>query len=584
MFTNILQIFSVFHNCFPELNNLSSPQLQKPFLFPRIVSDTRNDSFFYKPQLSPIKYKHCLIRVTNLRTPVSNEIIKDLTKEFIPLPSCGDKCSMFSQNSCQNPTQLDSEIVQFLLNADKYIILCRMNACFISKRWIPNSLPKIFIQFRGIWKEGPPHLAGNPSHFHAFCSDSRNSLFPGSGIHGALMAESCALVTFTQLHNMSVVAEDEDMHRQRFDGIIDFEILGKFQHLHASLPLDVASYGESYDGLSYAIYVNRTELLYNLFLSEPFDLGVWGFFLFSGCLTAIFLSILGRRKKQFLKNLFWTFTAFLEQTEHKFENASRFQNTPVSIILAIWSLMMIVLTNSYADSIYSFLLSEQMPALAEGWSSLSGLETVFSFQNSNPHRLTSIQEYLNTDWTGVNHTWANKVRVIHNFHYLHDAVISLAWSGKVNGTRIPSIFGVIQKSQDLESFSLQMKATGQFAQVRNEGAAIFRVRSGWFVSQGWVGEVFVRGMKGFVESGIYSWWKWRYQRFVNVAGVAYVKRRRKKGELKGVQNNPNSKDGGLTRSQLSNCFVLIVGGVGLSLFCCGMEMYSMLILKRKIEN
>lgn len=145
-----------------------------------------------------------------------------------------------------------------------------------------------------------------------------------------------------------------------------------------------------------------------------------------------------------------------------------------------------------------------------------------------------------------------------------EIVVTLAFAGLYESKNIFTKFVVIQTSENLRTLARLIKETGRFVEVRNNDYHLIDIPWTWVSSRDRVGYVLGNLLSGLYESGIYSYWTKRYQKFVDEAGVYIVR----KGILKYKSSDDKMGigwDKPFSIGQLEMHFALL--GIGLALAC-----------------
>lgn len=122
-------------------------------------------------------------------------------------------------------------------------------------------------------------------------------------------------------------------------------------------------YAESRNALEYAVFVNKSALVLNLIFLKLFDNFVWtAFFLAAILISFILCYSFQKGWSYFGTSLFWAIGIFLEQSNNRFE--SQVKRNVGGILIATWSLMMVILSNTYIDLFYAVLLGGVKPDVA----------------------------------------------------------------------------------------------------------------------------------------------------------------------------------------------------------------------------
>lgn len=132
----------------------------------------------------------------------------------------------------------------------------------------------------------------------------------------------------------------------------------------------------------------------------------------------------------------------------------------------MWSAMMLILTNSYTDLMYSFLMTEPSPNVPSDFSSILYSDiNLYTIHNDGIQ--TAIQEYKQK----FKITKTNRIYIITGFHddRMFDGVVIMKMRDKGTfRTKLPAKFVVIQDIMDLEMISILIKNYHQKVDVRNE--------------------------------------------------------------------------------------------------------------------
>ncbi|OXA42232.1 hypothetical protein Fcan01_22725 [Folsomia candida] len=198
-----------------------------------------------------------------------------------------------------------------------------------------------------------------------------------------------------------------------------------------------------------------------------------------------------------------------------------------SVIIAIWSGMMIVLTHSYAGLFYSLLVSDVKVNLPHNLGELLNISFIklYTFHNPDAEIFTISVDHL---FQKVPHLKAirKQVKTIHTISgtgIFGKTVLALAFEGFVRSTKMSGKFTVFQNSDNLRSFARLMKETRRFVEVRNTDGHLVDLRWAWVSSRDRVGHVFAKVLAGLHEFGIYSYWINRWEMLTDSTGVHDVR-------------------------------------------------------------
>lgn len=210
-------------------------------------------------------------------------------------------------------------------------------------------------------------------YLYHHCSDSTSAYDTEHNVFLSLTMDFCIILHFALKTNVTLCQPVPGKEGNcgyilniKIDDISEKE-LHKFE---------IHPYAQKHDGLFYSTFVNKSDLVLDLILGKPFSKPVWITFLISGVVLSAVLCILLNEDWTYLASIvFFIFSISLGQTNTIFENKLRRKITLGSVVIATWSAMMVVLTYSYTNLIYSILMSEVKPDLPGNLQSLLKLVT-----------------------------------------------------------------------------------------------------------------------------------------------------------------------------------------------------------------
>lgn len=388
------------------------------------------------------------------------------------------------------------------------------------------------------------------------------SSYPGS---------SCVLLEFILKSNFSI-SKVKTSHNYQSSIFIDRFKLTEKTYSWISSRL-IFPYAESHDGVFYSVFVNRSELVFSLNIMAPFQPTVWWSLTLCVLMMSVILGVISGNGLIYLRTtIFWTFAMFLEQSSVQFEIKMRRFSNLGTLLIGLWSLTMVVVTNTYTDSIYSFLVSDIDPIVPDNFELILKSDTIktYTFRTSNEYALTLTSVVHLLEELKV----LRKVKILeipYGHGLLDTSVVPLSYRGFVGSTHISKTFVVVQNYADLRAFSVLIKETGRFVKVKNSDENLVKIRVGWVASKNYVGHMFGRVLVGFLESGIYQVWNERWRRYLDIVGLDQVRKAIAIREEKREGGKGTEGDKSLSWGQLRSCFIMLVWGIGLTCIAHSLE-------------
>ncbi|OXA47765.1 hypothetical protein Fcan01_17231 [Folsomia candida] len=368
-----------------------------------------------------------------------------------------------------------------------------------------------------------------------YCSDTPSGYRLGTGEFFALPTKVCVLFHFILETNVSVFLTD----LERWDKLIPVQNLKLNDISGRKIKtnwIDIHPHAETHDGLFYSVFINKSELGINLNLMKPFNTYVWITFVSTGVLLSVALwALLEEKWTHLFSIIFFIFSISLLQTNKIFQNSLRRKIKVGSLIIVTWSTMMIVLTYSYSNLIYSVLMTTVKPSLPNNLPELLKIVgiKVYTFQRPKDQYgifTTRVDELIERvdQFTVDGKKIVETVKSVDDRSVFDKTILSLAYHGFVDSTRISQKFIALQNSGNLRTFTTLLVETGRFVVLNNDDHHLVNFRSVWISTRNRVGQVFGNFLGCLHESGIYSFWARRWQRYVDAAGVRAIRQGNKK--------------------------------------------------------
>ncbi|OXA43072.1 hypothetical protein Fcan01_21917 [Folsomia candida] len=608
---SFLQIFSKF--CCLELINFGpvfQPELEKSFQIPILRTNFINraniPSIFNSATAKSRICNSCSAQVSNFPVNLSNffNLINTLkrstfTKQptfriFIDFRLTQSITHFLPQTQTTSPiepnilAQFQNNTLQsvYIFRANKFTELCRHGCNKFSTRqdFLPTSDRfNLDNEYGTLLLYGLLGRYGTAEKIRAdrVCSDMTSSFVLKFKIFAAYEHKMCLVFYFMIRTNVTLVKFDPTKKHLGFLHYVKF-----YPTPGKDLALNIFPHGQKHDGLFYSVFVNKSELVSDIKVTKPFDGYVWVTFLSSGFVLAVTLcKLLEKSWTQLGSVIIWIFAIALEQTDEILENQVRNRVKLGSVIIAMWSGMMIVLMNSYTSIFYSFLMSDVTLSLPSNLGGLLNIPSIklYTFHNPNTNLFSISVDNL---FDKVPHLKEKRrqietIRAILGNGLFGKTVFALAFEGLVRRIKISGRFITFQNSKNLREFSRLIKQTGRFVEVRNTNGHLVNFRCGWVSSRDRVGQVFGNVLVGLQEAGIYSYWINRWEKFMQAASMHDVR----EGILKyngGRKIVPIGKDVPFSLWHLWMDFALL--GVGFGAACIAQLIEKMWELVTKFKN
>ncbi|OXA45209.1 hypothetical protein Fcan01_20269 [Folsomia candida] len=535
------------HNifCFIQVLNLQNATLFNKFLQYSHPSERPADFIIFTNPLTPnldklthhLLTKSSITKAIFLHVDCNYHLVKTI-HIFTP------NLEKFSQLKSRTPTLLSTEMQTYWSN-----LLKDMNGlqvylhCGDSNANFASSLRNV----------------AEAENFFRYCSSdevSRHSFYSSVQLNIIFPPKWCTLLHFILTKNLSSPQQRND----KVNGNLRFVNFAPVKDLptrHVRLFPVIHYFG----GLSYTIFVNKSELALNLFLTEPFDQYTWTFLIVSATLMALTLSITASPKNRkllalFPSALFWCVSTILENSVSSIEKQLR-RTRQGGWLIAIWSLMMIIITNTYSDLVYAFFMSTPTPV---------GIPDTFPAILSQSDLAIYTFTYSPAAARGDDllhdaNIPKSRVKTVDGFErdlgLFNRAILSLSYTGSVGGVQIARKFVALQKNEELFYFAILMRGTNRFFEVRNADFRLVKIASGWYASDNVVGESFAKHLQTLQDNGIYSWWTMRYEGFFTRGTKQIIREDVKNitGDDGGIEEETAKRC--LSMSQLKPCFFML---------------------------
>ncbi|OXA44652.1 hypothetical protein Fcan01_20575 [Folsomia candida] len=349
-------------------------------------------------------------------------------------------------------------------------------------------------------------------YFHYCTSDevSRYSSYYKTRVNIVFPPKWCILLDFILRKNLSSPQQRNDKQSLKFVNFAPTKDVPTTRHIR------LFPFVHYVGGLSYTIFVNKSELALNLFLTEPFDQYTWTFLIVSGILMALTMSIIAspenRKLSLFPSALFWCVSTILENSVPSIEKQLR-RTRQGGWLIATWSLMMIIITNTYSDLVYVFFMSTPTPVgIPDTFPAIlhqSDL-AIYTFTHSADFAVgDNLLHDANIPKSRVKTVGGYK----HDLGMFNKPIVALSYTGSVGEIKIERKFVALLRNEELIYFAILMRGTNRFFEVRNADFRLVKLAWGWYASNNVVGESFAKHLQTFQDNGIYSWWGMRYDRF-----------------------------------------------------------------------
>lgn len=476
-------LFKIFANCCLELINFKDTfQTTQDFHVPVVRTNILNKPLT-QTILPQVLWRSgicnfCSGQVSNLDVAPNFLDLSNVSKItnhpqfriFIYSNSISDPCSnhsftqtlhsiSISRNFVLQITNNSGQLVEaiYCLRSSSCTQLCRLDTCKTSilhhSFWKPIShdlnneyisLPN-FPEFRG--RIGPSEAVHATELLEHSCSDTASGYHYESGQFRALDTRLCLLFHFLLKTNVSI--RPLRNHKSSFVQTL------KFESISSTESINIYSQGATYDDLLYSTFVNKSQLvLVRLVLTKPFKEYVWITFILSGAFLSVVLCFQLQEGWTRLGSIvFYLFSIPIGQSWDAFEARLPRKIKNASFLIVTWSLMMITLTYSYTNLLFSLLMADIKPDLPKDLVGLLKLRDIklYTFYNPRLHDFTvPVMDLVNK----VKPLGAQVEVVLtkNDISVFDQIVVSLAYIGFVDSKQISPSFIAVQSSKDMSTF------------------------------------------------------------------------------------------------------------------------------------